>query len=325
MENQEFQFRPPNPQAFNRYMLIGVVVILVISVITSSYYTVNTDEKGVVLRFGEFNRVTNPGLHFKLPFGIETAKTPKFTTVFKEEFGFRTTKADVKSSYSQGRFDEESIMLCGDLSVADVEWIVQYKVNDPKDFLFNVRNPKRMVRDVSQAVMRNIVGDSSVDEVLTERRAEINVIAAKKIQENFDNYRSGLEIVAVKLQDVNPPESVKHAFNEVNAAQQEKERMVNTAKKEYNEIIPKTRGQAEQVLNQAEAYSVKRVNEADGDASRFTQIHEEYQNSKEITKKRMYLEAMGRLLPDVKTKYIIDEEIKGLVPFMKLGEQQDAK
>ena len=325
MENQEFHFRPPNPQAFSRYMLIGIVAIAVISAITSSYYTVNTDEMGVVLRFGKFNRIVEPGLHFKIPFGIESAQTPKYTTVFQEEFGFRTTKSGIETRYDGKRYIEESLMLCGDLSVADVEWIVQYRVNSPKDYLFNIRNPQRIIRDVSEATMRLIVGDSSVDEVLTDRRVEINALAAEKMQETLNKYQSGLQVVAVRLQDVNPPESVKHAFNEVNAAQQVKERLINTARKNYNEIIPRTRGQAQQFIKQAEAYAVERVNNAEGDASRFTQIYEEYQNSKDVTRRRMYLEAMSELMPAVKTKYIIDEDIKGLVPFMRMGEQEDAK
>lgn len=325
MENQEFQFRPPSPQAFSRYMLIGIVVILLISVLTSSYYTVDTDEKGVVLRFGKFSRITEPGLHFKIPFGVETVQTPKYTTVFKEEFGFRTLKSGVESRYADKKYLEESLMLCGDLSVAEVEWIVQYRVIDPKKFLFNVRNPQRVIRDVAEAVMRNIVGDSSVDEVLTERRVDINNLAAVKMQEVLEGYDSGIKIEAVRLQDVNPPESVKHAFNEVNAAQQEKERLVNTARKQYNEIIPKTRGQAQQMVKYAQAYAIERVNNSEGDASRFTQIYEEYKNSKEVTRRRMYLEAMGEVLPGLEKKYIIDEDIKGLVPLMRLGEQENAK
>ncbi len=322
---QEFQFRPPNPQAFTRYMLTGVIVIALISAISSSYYTVNTDEKGIVLQFGKFNRITDPGLHFKIPFGIETVQTPKYTTVFKEEFGFRTLQSGIESRFEDKKYLEESLMLCGDLSVADVQWIVQYRVMDPKDYLFNVRNPQRIIREVSEAVMRNIVGDSSVDEVLTERRIEINDMVAVKIQSVLDEYKSGIKIEAVRLQDVNPPESVKHAFNEVNAAQQEKERLINTARKKYNEIIPMTRGQAQQMIKYADAYAIERVNNAKGDASRFSQIFEEYKNSKDVTRRRMYLEAMGEVLPTVEKKYIIDDQVKGLIPFMRLGEQDNAK
>jgi membrane protease subunit HflK len=173
--------------------------------------------------------------------------------------------------------------------------------------------------------MRNIVGDSSVDEVLTERRVEINSLAAEQMQSILDDYQAGMSIVAVRLQDVNPPESVKHAFNEVNAAQQEKERMINSARKRYNEIIPKARGEAQQMINKAQAYAVERVNNSQGDASRFTQIYGEYKDSKDVTRRRMYLEAMGEALPELEKKYIIDEDIKGLVPFMRLGEQENAK
>lgn len=325
MENQEFKFRAPDPQAFSRYMLIGVIIVVLLSAMSSSYYTVDTDEVGVVLRFGKFHRIADPGLHFKLPFGIENAMTPKFTTVLKEEFGFRTQQAGAVTRFEDKKYAEESIMLCGDLSVADVEWIVQYRVKDPKDYLFNIRDPKRVIRDVSEAVMRNIVGDSSVDEVLTDRRVEINDIAQEQMQQTLDLYRAGIKVEAVRLQDVNPPESVKHAFNEVNAAQQEKERLINTARKEYNEIIPRTKGEAQQMVKQAQAYAIERVNMAKGDASRFEQIYQEYKDNTDVTRRRMYIEAISEVMPLVEKKYIIDEEVKGLVPFMRLGEQNDSK
>jgi len=201
--------------------------------------------------------------HLKLPLGIEKASTPQVTKIFKEEFGFRTIKPGVQTRYGK-RVEEEYLMLCGDLSVAEVEWIVQYKIKDAREYIFNARNPEKVLRDVSESVMRSVVGDSSVDEVLTSRRAEINLEAQTKMQQLLDTYTVGLKVVTVELQDVNPPETVKPAFNEVNAAQQDKEKLVNQALEEYNKIIPKADGQAKQMIKQAEGYAIDRTNTAMG-------------------------------------------------------------
>jgi len=276
---------------------------------------------GVVLRFGRFMRITDPGLHAKLPFRFETVLTPKVERVFKQEFGFRTLRPGVETIYSPRKLTEESLMLCGDLNVAEVEWIVQYKIREPEKFLFQIRNPIKIIRDVSEAVMRHVVGDSSVDEVLTARRIEINIEAQEKMQKVLDSYDSGIEIVTVKLQDVNPPEKVKPAFNEVNAAQQDRERYVNKALEEYNKVIPKARGEAKQIIKQAEAYAINRVNVAKGDAERFIRIWEEYKEAKEVTRRRLYLETMAKVFPKIKKKYIIDEEVKSLLPLLTLEEK----
>lgn len=319
MNEQQYRYRPVTPQTIANYILVGILIVAVISIVSTCYYTVDIDEQGVVMRFGEFNRITEPGLRFKWPLGIETVQTPKVTTIFKEEFGYRTSKAGIDSRYEKGSYLDESLMLCGDLSVAQVEWIVQYRVSNPRDFLFNIRNPRKMIRDISEAVMRNEVGDSSVDEVLTERRTEINDVVQLKMQEILNSYKSGISVETVRLQDVNPPEKVKYAFNEVNAAQQDKEKMVNQAMKEYNQVIPRVRGQAKQMVKQAEAYSIERVNNAKGDASRFVQTWEEYRNSKDVTRRRLYLESMSKIFPRIEKKYIIDQDVKGLLPHIKMG------
>jgi len=230
-----------------KWLIPAAVVLWLLSGI----YVVDTDEKGIIQRFGRFVRTTEPGLHVKLPLGIESAKTPKVERIFKEEFGYRTLRAGVKTVYGK-KDPKESLMLCGDLSVAQVEWIVQYKISRPEMYLFNVRNPRIVIRDVAESVMRSVVGDSSVDEVLTARRVEINAEAVKRMQKILDAYSAGIKIVAVKLQDVNPPEKVKYAFNEVNAAQQDKERFINKAREEYNKVIPRARGQALQMVKQAQ-------------------------------------------------------------------------
>lgn len=308
-------------QGTTRYMLLGLAAVLIIGLLNGSFYTVNTDEKGVVTRFGKVSRSTDPGLHFKLPFGIEQVQTPKVKKVYKEEFGFRTLQAGVESSFAKDSFSEESIMLCGDLSVADVEWVVQYQISNPVFFLYNIRNHVKLLRDVSEAVMRSEVGDSSVDEVLTERRAVINDIAMSRMQSILDGYDSGIRIVAVRLQDVNPPQDVKHAFNEVNAAQQDKERLENSARKEYNEVIPRTRGEAQQMVRQAEAYAVERVNEAEGDAERFIKVYEAYKSSKDVTRRRMYIEAMNEIYPTLGNLTIIDSDVQSILPHLDLKSQ----
>jgi len=310
---------PPQPGDLMRYAWIGIVLALAVILGFSSYYAVPTDSKGVVQRFGKFNRITEPGLHFKLPL-IETVQKPQVERIFKDEFGYLTLQAGVQSKYGRKNTDE-SLMLCGDLSVAQVEWVIQYQISDPKLFLFNVRNPAKLIRDVSESVMRAVVGDSSVDEVLSLRRNLIDTEAEQKMQALLNKYESGIRIIAVKLQDVNPPDKVKSAFNDVNAAQQDKEKLVNQALEEYNKVIPRAKGEALQKIKQAEAYAVDRINTAQGDASRFNQIYAEYKQNKDVTRRRMYLESLGKVLPSIQKKYIVDESVKGLLPVMQIGEK----
>jgi len=319
VSDQDMYFRPQIPPALIRNAGWIIPIVILLFALLTSFYMVSTDSRGVVLRFGKYNRTTDPGLRFKLPFNIETVQTPQVERVFKAEFGFSTLKAGVKSTYGKKNLDE-SLMLCGDLSVAEVEWIVQFKISDPKSFLFNVRNPQKAIRDAAETVMRSVVGDSSIDEVLSKRRIEINDQAGQKMQEILNTYNCGIQIIAVKLQDVNPPEPVKPAFNEVNAAQQDKEKLINMAKEEYNRVIPRASGQQLQMIKQADGYAIDRTNTAKGDAKRFDQIWAEYDLNKDVTRRRLYLESMSRILPKIEKKYIIDDQIKGLLPLMNLTE-----
>jgi len=321
VSDQDMYFRPQVPPALMRNAGWIIPIVVLLFAVLTSFYMVNTDARGVVLRFGKYNRTTDPGLRFKLPFNIETVQTPQVERVFKAEFGFSTLKAGVKSTYGKKNLDE-SLMLCGDLSVAEVEWIVQFKISDPKSFLFNVRNPQKAIRDAAESVMRSVVGNSSIDEVLSQRRTEINDLAKLKMQEILNMYNCGIQIVdgGVKLQDVNPPEPVKPAFNEVNAAQQDKEKLINKAKEEYNRVIPRASGEQLQMIKQAEGYAIDRTNTAKGDARRFDQIWAEYDQSKDVTRRRLYLESMSRILPKIEKKYIVDDQIKGLLPLMNLTE-----
>ena len=308
------------PQQMAKLIVAGFILLMVIMTVMTSFYTVETDSEAVVQRFGKFVRIESAGLHFKLPSPMEQVTKVPVLRNFKEEFGFRTVSAGVKTRYQERKFLDESLMLCGDLSVAEVEWIVQYKIGNPKKYLFNINNPEQLIRDVAQAVMRSVVGDSSVDEVLMVRRMEIGEDARIKMQTILSSYDSGILIETVKLQDVNPPESVKPAFNDVNAAQQDRVTTINKAKEQMNNAIPKARGEALGMVKQAQAYAIDRTNTAEGDAARFNQIYEEYKNNKDVTRRRLYLEAMGEVLPTLERKYIIDKNVKGVLPLMQIGE-----
>jgi membrane protease subunit HflK len=259
-------FKPPKINF--RTIAVAAIVILVLGLFLSSWFTVKPEEVGVVIQFGKYTRTVNPGLNFKLPFGIEQVYKVPVERQLKLEFGFRTSQPGVKTTYSGTDFQEESLMLTGDLNAAEVDWIVQYRINDPYKFLFKVRNAEKTFRDINEAVMRNIVGDRTVDEVITFGRQEVADSVNIKIQELCDQYELGIKVDQVVLQDANAPKPVQPAFNEVNEAEQEKEKLINQAKSEYNKIIPKARGEAERTIEEAKGYALDRVNSAKGEASK---------------------------------------------------------
>lgn len=296
-----------------------ILIIAAVIVAATSFYSVGADEVGVVQRFGKYVRRTEPGLHLKLPLGIERIGKVKIKKVFKQEFGFRTVKADVRTQYSTSRFLDESLMLTGDLNVAEVEWIVQYRVKDPYNYLFKIDDPEETLRAMSEAVVRRVVGDRDVTDVLTLGRIEVGMEVEMGLQELLDRFESGLQIVTVKLQDVNPPESVKPAFNEVNRAKQDKEKMINQAWEEYNNRIPRARGEAEQMIAEAEGYGIQRVNSARGDVALFTQVYREYRNAPDVTRRRLYLETMREIMPKLKEIVIVDEKQKSILPHIDVG------
>ena len=303
-----------------KWIGLAIVGIIIIVVLVSTFYSVGPEELGVIRRFGRYARTSEPGLHVKAPF-METVTKVRVLHVFKEEFGFRTLQAGERTIYAPGRFDEESLMLTGDLNVAVAEWIVQYRVLDPVNYLFNVRDPSETIRDISEAAMRQIVGDRSVDEVLTVGRIEIGQEVQRKLQEILNFYQAGIQIITVKLKDVNPPDPVKPAFNEVNEAKQERQTIINEAWQTYNKIIPKARGEAEKTISEAEGYAINRVNHAEGDASKFVALWEEYRKAKDVTRRRLYLETLGEVLPKMGRKYIIDSQQQGILPLLSLGEE----
>jgi len=301
---------------------LGILGLLVIIGLFGSFYTIEPDEVGVVKRFGKYLTSTSPGLHFKLPFGIDKVKPVRIRHIFKEEFGVRTIKAGRKTRFSPRSYLDESLMLTGDLNILDVRWIVQYRIEDPVKYLFKTRDPENNIRDISEVVMRRLVGDYSVDEVLSSKRPEINDQAQLGIQEIMDKYETGVRIVTVKLQDVNPPDRVKPAFNEVNQAKQEKERLVNQALEAYNRVIPKAEGEKKQTIKEAEGYEIDKINRAQGDIERFNSVLVEYQKAPEITRKRLYLETMAEVIPKAKQKYITDPKQASILPLWNIGREQ---
>ena len=309
----------------NKIAFPVIGALIVIGMLFTSFYMVGPDEMGVVRRFGRYARSTDPGLHLKLPFNIEKVNNVKVKYIFKEEFGFRTLRPGVVTRFSTREYFDESLMLTGDLNVLVVEWIVQFKIKNPVKLLFNIRTPRDTIRNISEAVMRQVVGDNSVSEVLTTRRIEVNQEVQDKLQEILDSYDSGVQIVTVKLQDVNPPDEVKPSFNEVNEAKQEKEKVINQAWEAYNKAIPQAKGEAEKKIRKAEGYALERVNEAKGDAAKFIATWQAYKDAKEVTRKRLYLETMNRVLPRVGRKFLVDSAQKGILPLLRLDSEGGAR
>ncbi len=306
---------------FGGFTVVIIIGLALISGLIGAIYSIGPDEVGVIQRFGKFSRISQPGLHIKVPFGVEKVTPVKVERIFKEEFGLRTLRAGVKTRYSSRQYLDESLMLTGDLNILDVRWIVQFRVKDPVKLLFNTRSPLDNVRDISEVVMRRLVGDYRVDEVLTTKREEINDLAQQAMQKILDSYDTGVQIVTVKLQDVNPPDQVKPAFNEVNEAKQEKERVINQAWEAYNKVIPLAKGEAEQTIREAEGYSLDKINRAKGEAERFLATWQEYKNAPAITKERLYLETMMEILPKAEKKYVIDSEQRSILPLLNVGEK----
>ncbi len=298
-------------------VLLIVGIFALINLVSASFYTISPGEKGVVLRFGKFHAVTNSGLNFKLPL-LDTLYKVDVKTIRKQEFGFRTRLPGQKTIFEKRGYQNESLMLTGDKNVIDIAWIVQYKVRDPVNFLFKVRNVAQAVRDVSEKTLRQVVGNRDFDYALSNRDV-IESATARQLQQVMNEYQSGIKIVTVKLQDVNPPDAVKPAFNEVNEADQDMKRLVNEAEATYNMVIPKARGQAKQILEEAHGYAIQRTNLAHGEAARFTDILKQYRLAKKVTRRRMYLETMQKILPRVKSVYVIDSKQRAVLPFMEIG------
>jgi len=296
-----------------------ILILLALFFGSSTFFTIGVDEVGVVQRFGKFVRARQPGLNFKLPAGIEKVTKVKVKRVFKEEFGFRSTREPGKERFSSGSENiNVSLMLTGDLNVALVPWIVQYRIKDPYRYLFKVRDVRRLLIDMSEAAMRLVVGDRSVNEVINKRN-EIAVEAKSVLQKEMDGALAGIHIVTIEMKKTNVPGPVQPSFNEVNQAVQQKETMIYQAKEDYNKAIPASRGEAERTIKAAEGYALDRVNRAKGDASRFAALYNEYAKAKDVTRRRLYLETLRDLFPKLGAKYIIDADQNNLLPLLNLG------
>lgn len=297
-------------------LIITIFVLLFVGYQTA--YQIQPNEQGVILRFGKFHNITGPGLNFLIPF-IENVVKVDVESIRKEEFGFRQNITRGYSQASSNALDLESLMITADKNVIQLNWVVQYKIRDAEDFLFNIRNPRAAVRDVSESVIRRLVGNRYFDYVLNTRE-ELALETLNEMQDLLDKYHAGIQLVVVQLQDLNPPDPVRPSFNEVNEAEQDKIRLGNEAQKEANSKIPKAVGTAKKVIQEAQGYAIARVNVAEGDVARFNAIYEKYVKFREVTRTRMYVEAMKVALPQVQEVIIIDQEIKGMLPLLNLGE-----
>lgn len=307
---------------------IGIIIagLLLLILLASSWFTVQPEETGVVQRFGALDRTVGPGLHFKFPVGIERVRTVPTARVLKEEFGFATVAlpSDARTQYASDKqtSKEVSLMLTGDLNVIDVQWIVQYRIEDPAQYLFQVRESRQTIRDTSEAVMRRVVGNRVGSDVLTVGRVAISAEVKAEMQKILTAYNTGVRLVTVELQDVTPPDTVKPAYNEVNEARQDRERTINQAQEQANREIPKARGEAIRSVTEADGYAIERVNRAEGEATRFRAVLADYQRAPEVTRRRLYLESMASILPDAKSLYIVDSEQKAMLPLLNLESTQ---
>jgi membrane protease subunit HflK len=316
---------PQIPKISGQLVRTAVIVLVLVLIAFTSIYQISPEQIGVVLRFGKYSREVGPGLNFKWPLGIESKIKVPVQRQLKQEFGFRTVSAGVRSDYSKRGTEGEANMLTGDLNAADVEWVVQYRIVDAYNFLFRVRNVEPTFRDMSEAVMRRVVGDRTVNEVLTVGRQEVADLVEQQLQELCDQYETGIKVEQVVLQDVNPPDEVKPSFNKVNEAQQEKEKLINEAQAEYNQVIPRARGEALKTIQLAEGYLLDRVNRASGDSARFASHYSAYRLAPEVTRKRIFLETMNDVLPKVSRKIIVDDDIRGVLPLLNLGSEAVGK
>lgn len=311
--------QPPSksPKTF----LVITFLLIIAAAVWSSVYTIPSDSVAVVQRFGKYLKEVPSGLHIKLPLGIDTAMIVPVKRQLKQEFGFKTPGAsDPYQSSPDGNGLQETQMVTGDLNAALVEWVVQYRIESPSKFLFEVRSPRQTLRYVSESVMREVVGDRTVDEVITIGRQEIETEALIKMQSLSTKYAMGISIDQVQLKNINPPRPVQESFNEVNQAQQEKEKLINEARRDYNKVIPLALGEKDQRIREADGYRLKRINEAEGDVARFNSLLEEYIKAPEVTKRRIYIETMEKVLPNIKSKIIMDTTTNNILPLLNLDQ-----
>ncbi len=317
MPNPIFR-KPPSIKLRWPLVLIGLAVVAGIWFLSTSFVIVDQTEKAVLTTFGKYARTLGPGLHYKLPFGIQKAYLVRTQVIQTETFGFRTLKPGIVTQYSDKKYPEESIMLTGDLNIVDVEWIIQYRIADPQAWLFNVTDKQKTIRDTSQSVLNMLVGDRAILSVIGPDRQNIQDAAVRLMNELLNRYGLGVEVTQVQLQNIVPPAGVQAAFEDVNKAIQDMNRLINEGQEAYNAEIPKVKGQAEQILEVAQGYATERVNVAKGDVSRFNAVYEEYRKAPEITRKRLYYEMMEEIFKDQKNVDLIDKSLSNLLPIKNL-------
>lgn len=294
-----------------------IILVVVIAAGFSSFYVVDETENAVITRLGKYTETVGSGLHAKLPFGIDKSYTVPVKVVQMEQFGFKTVKAGRNNEY-KNNIGAESTMLTGDLNIVDVEWIIQYRIVDPKQWLFGVYEKNQTIRDISRSVINELVGDRAILDVMSSERSTIETLALDMMNENFKQFGLGINVIAVKLQNIVPPSGVQDAFEDVNKATQDRNRFINEGKEAYNAEIPKAQGEADRLLQVAEGYAAERVNMAKGDVARYNAVYEEYKKAPKVTKERIYLETMDEIFGSEKKPELIDSELDNLVPIKNL-------
>ncbi len=315
--------RNATPQRFSGWLKpasIGFVILGILALIflSTSFYIVDQTEEAVITRFGRYLTTTGPGMHYKLPFGIDKHYPVKTRVVQTEQFGFRTIKSGINTVYSNETFPEESTMLTGDLNIVEVEWIIQYRIVDPRAWLFNVNEKTNTLRDVSRSVINMLVGDRTILDVIGPERTNIEVEGTKLMNETFNKYGLGIEVIAVKLQNIVPPKGVQEAFEDVNKAIQDMNRLINEGKEAYNAEIPKAQGQAAQQVQVAQGYATERINKANGDVARFNSVYEEYRKAPDVTRKRLYYEMIEEVFQNQSGTTLIDRRFQNFLPMKNL-------
>lgn len=302
-----------------------IVPIIIILWIASGFYIVEPDEVGVVKQFGQFNRITTAGPNYHIPYPVESVVTPKVTQIRRIEFGFRSTGRARSQTFQQGvsrEVPEEALMLTGDENIVSVQFIVQYMIKDAKEYLFNVYDPTKTIVHAGEAAMREIIGKGKIDDALTTGKQEIQAQTRDLMQVILDSYETGVSIVAVQMQNVHPPTQVVDAFKDVASAREDKSRFINEAEAYQRDILPKARGEASRIVNAAEAYKGAQLRKSEGDAARFLSVLKEYNKAKDITRQRLYLEAMETILenPEIEKLIMSEEALKQSIPYLPLGQ-----
>lgn len=302
-----------------KMIVIAVIVVAVMVFSSTGFYVVDQTEEGVLLTFGKFTAITQPGLQFKLPLGIQQNFNVPTKVVQTEQFGFRTSKPGINTEFVQGDFSKESTMLTGDLNIVDLEWIIQYRITDAKAWSFNVMDRHRTIRDISQSVINMLVGDRTILDVIGPQRTMIEEKGAELMNQTLSKYELGINIIAVRLQNIVPPKGVQEAFEDVNKAIQDMNRLINEGKEQYNQVIPRARGQSDQLIQIAQGYASERVNKARGDVARFNSVYEEYRKSPDVTRERLYYEMIETVFGSGTQAILVDKKLENFLPIMNMG------